>query len=151
MIPVPVGRTGDLAYVKWNTALRLRIHHISEDQMRLLPEPLQAEIRAGTIELESLLALGSRARLRVVVTAAHTYTFGRSVAIHRFSAESIRSGPFEIRGERMREDELLTGEGEDEGDVSESPPNPVLATEAKHEINPHEEKQEMNAASTSQD
>jgi hypothetical protein len=100
---IPTGQSGQLTYVKQNRVLRLRLYEISNTQARLLPEPLQAAVRDGTVELESLLALGSSAHLNVVVTAAHAYTFGRTVAVQRFTTESIRLGPFDLANDRVRE------------------------------------------------
>jgi hypothetical protein len=124
-ISVPVGRTGDLAYVRWNSALRLRLHNISEDQMMLLPQSLQGEIKDASIELESLLALGSKAQLRVVATAAHSYTLGRSIAVRRFRTDSIHNGPFEAAGERVVEDGPEDGA---DGDVQSSTGSPAPET-----------------------
>lgn len=65
---------------------------------------MRDQIADGSIELEDLLALGSRAQLRVVVTAAHAYTLGRSMALQRYGAKAVRLGPFDIARERVVED-----------------------------------------------
>jgi hypothetical protein len=94
-LTVPVGRTGQLAYMKWNQTLRLRLHDIDSSQTKLLPQDVRSSNEAGSIELERLLDLGERAQLRVVVTAAHAYTFGRTVALHRFKQSAVKMGRFD--------------------------------------------------------
>ena len=98
-INVPVGRTGDLAYINRNAMLRLRLRDMAEEQTRLLPKKLRDEINAGTVELEGLLGLGTEAHLHVVATAAHSYTLGRSVAMRRFGSDSILGRQFGASGE----------------------------------------------------
>jgi hypothetical protein len=102
-IDLPVGRTGALAYVKSNRALRLRVDDIAKDQTRLLPRTLRDQIANGTVQLESLLSLRANAKLQVVATAAHSYTLGRTIAVREFDLDSIRRGPFEENGDRVLE------------------------------------------------
>lgn len=122
-IGIPVGRTGELAYIKWNSALRLRLHDISDDQTRLIPEEVRIAIKEGTIELETLLGLGSRAQLRVVVTASHSYTFGRTFALQRFGTNAIKPGPFDPLDPRVNFD--LVG-ADDEAELSPDETEPEV-------------------------
>jgi hypothetical protein len=101
---IPVGNTGDLAYFMRNSVFRLRVHDIEERQAARLPEQSRADIAAGAIQLEDLLRLGSKSRLRVVVTAAHIYTFGRNVAVADFHLADIICGRFDAeKGRRVSE------------------------------------------------
>lgn len=106
-IDVPVGHTGELAYVKRNRALRLRLSDIVDRQARLLPDDLRSGIENGRIELERLFELGSRSRLRVVVGASHSYTHGRRTEVQRYKPEDVICGPFEESGVMVVEDPSL--------------------------------------------
>jgi hypothetical protein len=108
---VPVGNTGELAYMRHNSIFRLRLHDIPARQAARLPEHLHANIATGEIQLEDLLRLGSKSHLRVVVTAAHIYTWGRSLAEWSFHLNHIVCGAFDAdNGRRVAEDLGLCNE-----------------------------------------
>jgi hypothetical protein len=117
-LTVPVGRTGQLAYMKWNQTLRLRLHDIDGSQTKLLPQNVRSNIEDRSIELEQLLDLGEKAQLRVVVTAAHAYTFGRTVALHRFNKSAVKIGRFDAILPRVIDEPPFEESEEDE------PPRP---------------------------
>ena len=122
---VPIGFTGEVAYVDRNHIFRLRIYDISSERadFMLLPERIQEAIKAGDVSLEDLLRLGSNgANLRIVLSAAHGYTQARRAVMKTYTLENVLCGSFSRQGGRasveVLEDrsrcEQVTGDGQTE-------------------------------------
>jgi hypothetical protein len=99
---VPIGFSGDVAYVDRNHIFRLRIYDISSERenFMLLPINVQHAIKGGDVTLEDLLCLGHRADLRVVMSAAHGYTQARRAVLRTYTLKNVVCGPFNRQGGR---------------------------------------------------
>jgi hypothetical protein len=94
-IPIPIGSTGEIDFLPRDRSLRLRLYDIDFHAFELLPSDVERAIHSGDVTLEELFTLGSRARLRVVVSASHGYTHARNTAIARYDVSDIECGAFD--------------------------------------------------------
>jgi hypothetical protein len=94
-IEIPVRRSR-IIVMPSNHIARLQLERIRD--VDLLPADLRSTVADGSIELETLFALGSRARLRIYVSAADGLMRARRVSVMTYEATDIRNGRFEKNG-----------------------------------------------------
>jgi hypothetical protein len=91
---IPVGGDRELPLVNRSRVLRLNAHAIDEKYAVLLPPPLLDAWKERRLALDDLFALGSGARLELVIGASHSYTQARSTIVATYRPENVKDGGF---------------------------------------------------------
>jgi hypothetical protein len=112
-LPIPIGSTGEIAFLRRDRSVRLRLYDLDWHARELLPVEMRRSVRSREITLEELFTLGSEVRLQVVLSASHSYTHARSTAIGTYRASDIRCGLFDKHGLDVVEDPSLCEPNED--------------------------------------
>lgn len=94
-IDIPV-RRARIPVMASNQIARLQLEAIRDTD--LLPAELARRVKAGSLALEELLQLGTRARLRIYVSAADGLMRARRVSTHDYELADIGVGPFDLKG-----------------------------------------------------